>query len=123
MRVLLLFNLLCEKIKVWQTFRNCSGQPGIVYNNFNIQNLVTYKDNIKYKSDISLLAYIDFGTTAPTGSCLNSEDKKMSAVPYVIILAFHPELKLGRVIIEGSFGHSPDKLLNIDYLTQGKWNL
>ena len=82
--------------------------------------MVTYRDNIKYKSDIPLLAYIDFGTAAPTDSCLNSEDKKMSAVPYVIILVFHPELKLGRIKIEGSFRHSPDNLLNIDYLTQGK---
>ena len=54
---------------------NLSGQPGIIYD-FNIQNLVIHKDNIKYKGDIPLVAYIDFETTAPTDSCLNPGDKK-----------------------------------------------
>ena len=34
---------------------NCSGQSGIIYD-FNIQNLLTYEDNIKYKDDVPLVA-------------------------------------------------------------------
>ena len=41
----------------------------------------------------------------------------MNVVSYVIILAFHPDLNLPRIIIERSFGHSLQKLCQIDYLT------
>ena len=41
----------------------------------------------------------------------------MNVVSYVIILAFHPKLQLPRIIIERSFGHSLEKLCQIDYLT------
>ena len=80
--------------------------------------MVTYKDNIEQKSDMPLVVYIDFETTAPTDSCLNSEDKEMFVASYMIIFAFHPELKLDRIIIEWSYRHSSIKLLNIDYLTE-----
>ena len=55
---------------------------------------------LKYKGDIPLVAYIDFETTASTDDSLDPESKKMYAVSYVIILAFHPKLKLCRVIVE-----------------------
>ena len=44
---------------------------------------------------------------------LGPEDKNMFAILYVIIFAFHPYLKLNRVIIEGSFGQ---KLTSLEYL-------
>ena len=64
-----------------------------------------------------LTAYIDFETTAPTDCCLDPESNKMNVVSYVIILAFHPKLQLPRIVIERSFGHSLEKLCQIDYLT------
>ena len=96
--------------------KNCTGKPGFVYN-FNTQNLLTFEENLKFKRDIPLTVYIDFETTAPTDDCLDPETKKMNAVSYVIIFAFHPKLKMKRVIIERSFGHSLKKLTTIDYLT------
>ena len=84
---------------------HCSGVPGIVYN-FDNQNLVTFEDNLGYKGDLPEVAYIDFETTAPTDSCFDSEQKKMFVVSYIIILAFHPKLKMNRVTIQHSFGHS-----------------
>ena len=36
---------------------------------------------------------------------------------YVIIVAFHPKLKMDRVIIQRSFEHSLEKLATIYYLT------
>ena len=66
----------------------------------------TFKDNLKYKGDLSFVAYCDFDTTATTDSGLDLENKKMFAVSYVIAFAFHPELCLDRIIIERSFGHS-----------------
>ena len=72
-------------------FKHCSGQPGIAYN-FNTQNLVLFEDDIKYRRDIPFTAYIEFETTAPISSCLDPEDRKIFAISYVIIFAFHPQL-------------------------------
>ena len=96
--------------------KHCVGKTGFVYN-FQTRNLLTYEENIKLKRDVPLTAYIDFETTAPTDCCLDPESNKMNVVSYVIILAFHPKLQLPRIIIERSFGHSLEKLCQIDYLT------
>ena len=77
------------KDKFDRHIENCTGKPGYLYN-FNIQNMLTFKENLKFKRDIPLTAYIDFETTAPTDDCLDPETKKMNAVSYVIIFAFHP---------------------------------
>ena len=94
----------------------CNGKPGYVYN-FDTQNILTFEENLKFKHDIPLTAYIDFETTAPTDKMLDPESCKMKAVSYAIIFAFHPKLNFDRIIIERSFGHSRDKLTTIDYLT------
>ena len=73
---------------------------------------------MKYKGDISLVAYIDFETTAPTNECLDPENRKMFAVSYVIIFAFHSNLDIDCMIIDRSFGHSRKKLTNLNYLTR-----
>ena len=109
-------NYYGRKDKFDRYIEDCTGKPGYVYN-FNIQNILTFEENLKFKRDIPLTAYIDFETTAPTDDCLDPESKKMNAVSYVILFAFHPELELKRVIIEKSFGHSLEKLTTIDYLT------
>ena len=54
--------------------------------------------------------------TAPTGSYFDPEQKNIFVVSYVITLAFHPNLKLDRVIIQRSFGHSLEQFTTIDYL-------
>ena len=84
---------------------NCSGKPGVVYN-FNNQCLISYQDNFHAKGDVPFVVYFDFETTAPTDNCLDPERKKMFIVSYVMIAAFHPELKLDRIIIYRSFAHS-----------------
>ena len=96
--------------------RHCTGQAGFVYN-FQTRNLLTFEENVKFKRDVPLTTYIDFETTAPTDCCLDPESNKMDVVSYVIILAFQPKLQLPRVIIQRSFGHSLEKLSQIDYLT------
>ena len=111
----------CGKFWTRQTklaihMKNCLGKPGFVYN-FQTRNLLTFEENIKFKRDVPLTTYIDFETTAPTDCCLDPESNKMNVVSYVIILAFHPKLQLPRIIIERSFGHSLEKLCQIDYLT------
>ena len=95
---------------------NCVGKPGFVYK-FDTENLSTFEDNLKFKRDIPLTAYIDFETTAPTDNMFDPEACRMNAISYAIIFAFHPNLGIKRVIIERSFGHSLEKLASIDYLT------
>ena len=109
-------NYYSRKDKFDRHVENCTGKPGYVYN-FNIQNLLTFEENLKFKRDVPLTIYIDFETTTPTDDCLDPETRKMNAVSYVIIFAFHPELEMKRIIIERSFGHSLQKLTTIDYLT------
>ena len=99
-----------------QHMEHCSGIPGIIYN-FNNQNLVSFEHNLGYKGDLPLVAYFDFETTASTDSCFNPEQKQMSVVSYVTILAFHPKLNIDRVNIQRSVGHALKQLTTIDYLT------
>ena len=65
-----------------------------------------------------MLVYFDYETTATTDNCLDPEQKEMFVMSYVMIVAFYPGLKLNRIIIERSFGHSFEKLTTIDYLTE-----
>ena len=44
--------------------------------------------------------------------------KKMFAVSYVMIVAFHPELKLNRIVIQRSYAHSVEELTSLIYFTQ-----
>ena len=84
--------------------------------------MITFEENLKYKSDIPLTTYIDFVTTAPTDNCLDPENAKMFAVSYVIIFTFHPELEIDKVIIGYSFGHSENTLTSLNYLTIDQLN-
>ena len=110
-----------RKVKRDTHLKQCMGQPGFVYN-FQTRNLLTFEENVKFKRDVPLTTYIDFETTAPTDCCLDPESNKMDVVSYVIIAAFQPKLQLPRVIIERSFGHSLEKLSQIDYLTAEQLN-
>ena len=54
----------------------------------------------------------------PTDNCLDPEQKEMFVVFHVMIVAFHPSLKLDRIIIYRSFAHSIEQLSNLDYLSR-----
>ena len=96
---------------------NCSGRPGVVYN-FNNKNLISYQDNFHAKGDVPFVIYCDFEKTAPTDNCLDPEQKKTFVASYVMVVAFHPELKLDRIIIQRIFAHSIEQLTSLDYFTQ-----
>ena len=91
-------NYYSRKDKFDCNLDNCTGLPEYLYN-FNAQSHLTFEENLKYRRDIPLAAYIDFETTAPTNECLDPKNRKMFAVTYVIIFAFHPELDIDRAII------------------------
>ena len=79
---------------------------------------MSFEDNVKYKVDLPLVAYMDFETTAPTNICLNPEQKKMFVVSYTIVFEFHPKSNLNRVVVQASFGHSYKKLTTVNYFTK-----
>ena len=58
--------------------------------------------------------YFDFETTAPTDNCFSPEQNKMLVMPYFLIVAFHPHLKL---IVQKSYGLTLQQLITLDYLT------
>ena len=101
---------------LYSNIENCKGQPGVLYN-FNTQNLITFENDLKYKGDIPLVTYIDFETTAPTDESLDPDNKKMYAVSYVIIFAFHRALNIDQIITERSLGDLTEKLTSLNYLT------
>ena len=103
-----------EQTKQERHSKNCSGIPGIVYN-FNNQNLITYQDKFNAKGDVPFVVYFDFETTAPTFNFAYSEQKKMFVVSYVMIVAFHPNLNLDRIIIQRSYAHSLEQLTTLRY--------
>ena len=46
----------------------------VVYN-FDNQYLLTFEDNLKFKGDLPMTVYFDFGRTAPGDNCFDSEQK------------------------------------------------
>ena len=96
---------------------NCTGCPGYVYN-FNTQSLLTFEENLKYKGNIPLVAYINFEMTALTNQqWIDPGNREMFAVSCAIIFTFHPDLHIDRVIIEHSFIYSLERLADLSYLT------
>ena len=53
---------------------------------------------------------------------LDPEQKKMFVISYVMIVAFHPELQIDRIIIQRSFAHSIEELTSLDYFTREQLN-
>ena len=94
----------------------CSGKPGIIYN-FNIQNIVTFEENLKYMGDLTFSAYADFETTAPAADYICPENNKMFAISYSIVFAWHPKLNLPRQCVVRGFNHSIDQLADMSHLT------
>ena len=84
---------------------NCSGVPGVIHNFY-------------AKGDLPFVLYFDFETTAPTDHCFDPGKKTMFVVSYVMIVAFHPDLKIDRIIIQRSYAHAIEQLTNLDYFSQ-----
>ena len=95
---------------------NCTGVPDIIYN-FNDKNFITFEDNLKSKGDIPMAIYFDIEAAAPTDNCFDPEQKKMFVMSYVMNVAFHPHLKLRKIIGQRSYGHTLQQLITLDYLT------
>ena len=107
------------KSKYEKHVRDCGKKPGVLYG-FNLKNVVTFEDNIKYMGDVPFCVYADFETTVPTDDYLNPENKAMTAVLYSLIFAWHPKLSLPRQMVFRGYNHSLDELSDMTYLTSGQ---
>ena len=97
--------------------QNCAGVPGVVYN-FNKKKIISFQDNFYVKGDIPFVFYFDFKTTAPTDNCFDPEQKEMFVVSFALIVAFHPELNLNRIIIQRTYAQSLQELTALNYLSE-----
>ena len=61
-----------------------------------------------------MVMYFDFETTAPTDNCFDPEQKKKFVMSYVLIVAFHPHLKLRKIIVQRSYSHTLQQLTTLD---------
>ena len=80
--------------------------------------MISFEDNFHAKGDLPFVIYFDFETAAPTDNCFDPEQKTMFVVSYVMIVAFHPDLKIDRIIIQRSYAHTIEQLTNLDYFSQ-----
>ena len=96
---------------------NCSGVPDVIYN-FNTQSLISFEDSFHAKGDLPFVIYFSFETTAPTDNCFDPKQKTMFVVSYVMIVAFHPDLKLDKIIIQRSYVHAIEQLTSLEYFSQ-----
>lgn len=106
-----------RKDKYDRHIQNCTGIPGILYN-IDTQNLIAFENNLKYKGDLTFVAYYDFETTDPTDLYLDPKNVEMYDTSYVNIFDFHLDLQLDKIIIKRSFAHDLSKLANLGYLNR-----
>ena len=92
--------------------KNFIGIPGFLYY-FDIQNICSFEENLKYKGDLPFDAYSDFETTRASDCLFDLANNKRFTVSYVIIFAFLSYLNLDHIIIERSFGRNLSKLADV----------
>ena len=80
--------------------------------------MISFEDNFHAKGDLPFVIYFDFETAAPTDNCFDPEQKTMFVVSYVMIVAFHPDLKIDKIIIQRSYAHAIEQLTSLDYFSQ-----
>ena len=82
--------------------------------------MVTFEDNLKYKSDFPFIAYCDFETTTTSKCMFDPENREMFAVSSVIIFTFYPDLNIDKIVVERSFEHGLQKLVDVSHLKRHK---
>ena len=111
-----------EHVMPYEYSKICMNKPGVVYD-FNIQSVITFKDNLKYKGDFALCVYAGFEATAPTDDCLDSENRTVFAVSYALVFVWHPKFCLERQIVVRGFNYSLSELGDMSYLTNKQLTL
>ena len=90
---------------------NCSQAPGILYK-FDNKSMAFFEDHYRFWGDLQFAVHFDFETA--TGSDLFL-DKKMYMISYCMIFAFHPKLKIGRIVVYRSFQQNQEENFDLSY--------
>ena len=95
---------------------NCPGVPEVIYN-FNIQGLISFEDseNFYAKGLLPFTSILKGQLQQIIALILN---RKLFVVSYIMIVAFHPGLKLDKIIIQKSYVHTIEQLTSLEYFSQ-----
>ena len=97
--------------KIEKHFSCCASKAGFTFS-FDNGKIMYYQDHYKNLDDLPFTVYYDFETT--TGSVVFF-DAKMFVVSYCMIVAFHPELKIPRLVIFRSYDQNPNALVSLTH--------
>ena len=89
----------------------CSSKAGFTFS-FDNGKIIDYQDQCKNLGDLPFTVYYYFKTTA--GSVVFF-DAKMYVVSYCIVMAFHPELKIPRLVIFRIYDQNPNALISLTH--------
>ena len=87
---------------------NCSQAAGISYK-FENKSIVSFEDKYMFLGDLPFVVYLDFETT--TGSNLFL-DRKMYVISYCLIFAFHPKVKIDRIVVYRNFQQNQEEIFD-----------
>ena len=83
---------------------------------FEIQNIQTFFDNMKFLGGLPFSIYFDLETTAGKKVCNFDEDATLHPISYAVLIAFHPALNIEKMSVVRSFNHTFQQLNNVSYL-------
>ena len=89
----------------------CAAKLGINYV-FDNGKILSYQDNYNKLGDLPFANCYDFETTTRSVTFF---DAKMYVVSCCIIIAFHPELKLPRVVIYRSYDQNKNEISSLSH--------
>ena len=87
----------------------CASKAGFTFS-FDNGKIIDYQDHYKNLGDLLFIVYYDFEAT--TGNVVFF-DAKMYVVSYCMVVAFHPELKIPRLVIFRSYDQNPNALISL----------
>ena len=89
----------------------CSGKAGFTFS-FDNEKIIDYQNHYKNLADLPFTVYYDFETT--TGSVVFF-DAKMYVVSNCMVVTFHPELKIPRLVRFRSYDQNPNALISLTH--------
>ena len=89
----------------------CSGKAGFTFS-FDNGKIIYYQDHYKNLGDIPFSIYYDFETTTDSVVFF---DAKMFVVSYSMVVAFHPDLNIRRLVIFRSYDQGPNALISLTH--------
>ena len=96
----------------------CPGKAGFTFS-FDNGKIVDYQDHYKNLGDLPFSIFYDFETT--TGSVIFF-DAKMYVVRYCMVVAFHPDLKIPRLMIFRSYDQNQNTLISLSHFDALEFN-